>query len=262
MAYSDPGFHASAPGHKHGFDCSRQSPLHNLCARWCGWKAVLQNQFQHSLGELLTVAGRPGRVLTCDCTFYLWTRTICCQSFVFYLLLWLLLFPFILSWGKHNTRILFLPWGCGISQVAISFIYTVTETVGVETYYEPFLFNFSCGALFTAMIIDCALCVTLPMSLLNCLRIYKDNTLEYSSVYEATVPFISPCLLFILSTARIVWSPEDILEIQSSVFFFMVVKQALPSAHVSWLCVKWAEPRAQLWIDCWFLSSWLLWGWT
>jgi ethanolaminephosphotransferase len=143
--------------------------------------------------------------------------------FVLYLLLWVVLFSFILShWEKYNTGILFLPWGYDISQVTISFVYIVTAVVGIEAWYEPFLFNFLYRDLFTAMIIGCALCVTLPMSLLNFFRSYKNNTLKHNSVYEAMVPFFSPCLLFILSTVWILQSPSDILEIHPRVFYFMV----------------------------------------
>uniref|UniRef100_A0A7N9DC10 Dynein regulatory complex subunit 1 n=1 Tax=Macaca fascicularis TaxID=9541 RepID=A0A7N9DC10_MACFA len=143
--------------------------------------------------------------------------------FVLYLLLWVVLFSFILShWEKYNTGILFLPWGYDISQVTISFVYIVTAVVGVEAWYEPFLFNFLYRDLFTSMIIGCALCVTLPMSLLNFFRSYKNNTLKHNSVYEAVVPLFSPCLLFILSTAWILWSPSDILELHPRVFYFMV----------------------------------------
>ncbi|KAK2506087.1 hypothetical protein MC885_003593 [Smutsia gigantea] len=74
--------------------------------------------------------------------------------FVLYLLLWVVLFSFILShWEKYNTGILFLPWGYDISQVTISLVYIVTSIVGVEAWYEPFLFNFLYRDLFTAMII-------------------------------------------------------------------------------------------------------------
>ena len=143
--------------------------------------------------------------------------------FVLYLLLWVVLFSFILShWEKYNTGILFLPWGYDISQVTISFVYIVTAVVGVEAWYEPFLFNFLYRDLFTAMIFGCALCVTLPMSLFNFFRSYKNNTLKHNSVYEAVVPFFSPCLLFILPTAWILLSPLDILELHPRVFSLIV----------------------------------------
>lgn len=53
-------------------------------------------------------------------------------------------------------------------------------------------------------------------------RSYKNNTLKHNSVYEAVVPFFSPCLLFILSTAWILLSPSDILELHPRVFYLMV----------------------------------------
>lgn len=53
-------------------------------------------------------------------------------------------------------------------------------------------------------------------------RSYKNNTLKHNSVYEAMVPFFSPCLLFVLSTAWILHSPSDILELHPRVFYFMV----------------------------------------
>lgn len=53
-------------------------------------------------------------------------------------------------------------------------------------------------------------------------RSYKSNSLKHNSIYEALVPFFSPCLLFILSTAWILQSPCDILEMHPRVFYFMV----------------------------------------
>lgn len=53
-------------------------------------------------------------------------------------------------------------------------------------------------------------------------RSYKSNTLKHKSVYEAMVPFFSPCLLFTLCTVWILWSPSDILEIHPRIFYFMV----------------------------------------
>uniref|UniRef100_A0A8B9UGE2 Ethanolaminephosphotransferase 1 n=1 Tax=Anas zonorhyncha TaxID=75864 RepID=A0A8B9UGE2_9AVES len=143
--------------------------------------------------------------------------------FVLYLLLWVVLFSFILShWEKYNTGILFLPWGYDISQVTISIVYIVTAIVGVEAWYAPFLFNFLYRDLFTTMIIACALTVTLPMSLYNFYKAYKNNTLKHHSVYEIMLPLVSPVLLFVLCTTWIFVSPMDILEVHPRLFYFMV----------------------------------------
>ncbi|KAB1267135.1 Ethanolaminephosphotransferase 1 [Camelus dromedarius] len=229
MAYFDPDFYASAPGHKHvpdwvwivvgilNFTAYTLDGVDGKQARRTNSSTPLGELFDHGLDSWSCVYF----VVTVYSIFGRGSSGV--SVFVLYLLLWVVLFSFILShWEKYNTGILFLPWGYDISQVTISFVYIVTAIVGVEAWYEPFLFNFLYRDLFTAMIIGCALCVTLPMSLLNFFRSYKNNTLKHNSVYEAMVPFFSPCLLFILSTAWILQSPSDILELHPRVFYFMV----------------------------------------
>uniref|UniRef100_A0A7N8YM03 Ethanolaminephosphotransferase 1 n=1 Tax=Mastacembelus armatus TaxID=205130 RepID=A0A7N8YM03_9TELE len=140
-----------------------------------------------------------------------------------YYILWMVLFSFILShWEKYNTGILFLPWGYDMSQVTISLVYLVTAVVGVETWYQPVLLHFLYRDLFTFMIIACSFAVTLPMSLYNVLKAYRSDTLKHSSLYEAFLPFLSPVLLFILSTIWVVYSPSNILDLQPRIFYLMV----------------------------------------
>uniref|UniRef100_A0A4W2IQ65 Selenoprotein I n=1 Tax=Bos indicus x Bos taurus TaxID=30522 RepID=A0A4W2IQ65_BOBOX len=154
MAYSDPDFYASAPGHKHVPD----------------WVWIVVGILNSMACTLDGVDGNQTRRTSSStpwsCVYFVVTVV-----FVLYLLLWVVLFSFILShWGKYNTGILFLPWGHNIGLVTIAFVYIVTAAVGAEAWYEPFLFNFLHRDLFTAMIIGCALCVTLPMSLFNFFR--------------------------------------------------------------------------------------------
>lgn len=140
-----------------------------------------------------------------------------------YYILWVVLFSFILShWEKYNTGILFLPWGYDISQVTISIVYLVTAVVGVETWYQPIIWNFLYRDLFTFMILGCSFTVTLPMSLYNVLKAHRSKTLKHSSAYEAFLPFLSPVLLFLLATLWVVLSPADILLLQPRVFYLMV----------------------------------------
>ncbi|XP_032398400.1 ethanolaminephosphotransferase 1 isoform X2 [Etheostoma spectabile] len=140
-----------------------------------------------------------------------------------YYILWVVLFSFILShWEKYNTGILFLPWGYDISQVTISLVYLVTAVVGVEKWYQPCLWHYLYRDLFSFMIIVCSFTVTLPMSLYNVLKGYRGNTLKHSSLYEAFLPFLSPVLLFVLSTTWVVFSPSNILELQPRIFYLMV----------------------------------------
>ncbi|RXM99037.1 Ethanolaminephosphotransferase 1 [Acipenser ruthenus] len=140
-----------------------------------------------------------------------------------YYILWVVLFSFILShWEKYNTGVLFLPWGYDISQVTMSVVYIVTSVVGVETWFAPIFMSFYYRDLFTIMILGCAFIVTLPMSLYNVFKAYRKNTLQCSSFYESFLPFLSPVLLFILSTLWVCLSPSDIIEKQPRVFYFMV----------------------------------------
>ncbi|XP_029966506.1 ethanolaminephosphotransferase 1-like [Salarias fasciatus] len=140
-----------------------------------------------------------------------------------YYILWVVLFSFILShWEKYNTGILFLPWGYDISQVTISVVYLVTAVVGVETWYQPIFWNFLYRDLFTFMIIACSFAVTLPMSLYNVLKAHRSSTLKHGSLYEAFLPFLSPCLLFVLSTVWVVSSPSKIMDLQPRIFYLMV----------------------------------------
>lgn len=140
-----------------------------------------------------------------------------------YYILWVVLFSFILShWEKYNTGILFLPWGYDMSQVTISLVFLVTAVVDVETWYQPALWHLLYRDLFTFMIIACSFTVTLPMSLYNVVKGYRNNTLKHSSLYEALLPFLSPVLLFVLSTVWVVLSPSNILELQPRIFYLMV----------------------------------------
>nr|XP_020459291.1 ethanolaminephosphotransferase 1 isoform X3 [Monopterus albus] len=140
-----------------------------------------------------------------------------------YYILWVVLFSFILShWEKYNTGILFLPWGYDISQVTVSVVFLVTAVVGVETWYQPIVWHVLYKDLFTFLIIVCSFTITLPMSLYNILKAHRSNTLKHSSLYEAFLPFLSPVLLFILSTIWVVYSPSNILELQPRIFYIMV----------------------------------------
>ncbi|XP_012508005.1 PREDICTED: ethanolaminephosphotransferase 1 isoform X2 [Propithecus coquereli] len=182
MAYFDPDFYASAPGHKHvpdwvwivvgilNFIAYTLDGVDGKQARRTNSSTPLGELFDHGLDSWSCVYF----VVTVYSIFGRGSTGV--SVFVLYLLLWVVLFSFILShWEKYNTGILFLPWGYDISQVTISFVYIVTAVVGVEAWYEPFLFNFLYRDLFTTMII-----------------------------------------------AWILWSPSDILEIHPRVFYFMV----------------------------------------
>ncbi|MBN3290175.1 EPT1 Ethanolaminephosphotransferase, partial [Polypterus senegalus] len=72
------------------------------------------------------------------------------------------------------------------------------------------------------MILGCAFTVTLPMSLYNVLKAYRNNTLKHHSCYESFLPFLSPVILFILCTLWVHFSSSDIIEHQPRMFYFLV----------------------------------------
>ncbi|XP_044277049.1 ethanolaminephosphotransferase 1 [Varanus komodoensis] len=229
MAHFDPDFYASAPDQAHvpshvwiivgllNFMAYTLDGVDGKQARRTQSSTPLGELFDHGLDSWACMFF----VVTVYSTFGRGPNGV--SVFVLYLLLWVVLFSFILShWEKYNTGILFLPWGYDISQVTISIVYIVTAIVGVEAWYRPFLLNFLYRDLFVAMIIGCALTVTIPMSLLNYYKAHASKMLKHRSLYEVLLPFLSPALLFGLCTAWVFLSPSDILEVQPRLFYFMV----------------------------------------
>ncbi|CAB1342502.1 unnamed protein product [Coregonus sp. 'balchen'] len=108
-------------------------------------------------------------------------------------------------------------FGRGESGVGVATLYYILWV----TWYEPIWWNFHYRDLFTFMILGCSFTVTLPMSLYNVFKASRSNTLKHSSMYEAFLPFLSPVLLFLLSSAWVIFSPSDILQQQPRVFYLM-----------------------------------------
>ncbi|XP_068136068.1 ethanolaminephosphotransferase 1 isoform X2 [Hyperolius riggenbachi] len=229
IAFFDPDFYASAPGHVHvpscvwivagllNFTAYTLDGVDGKQARRTNSSTPLGELFDHGLDSwaciffVVTVYSIFGRGETGV------------SVLVLYNLLWVVLFSFILShWEKYNTGILFLPWGYDLSQVTISMVYLVTAVVGVETWYKPVFFSILYRDLFTTMIVGCAITVTLPMSLINVFKAYRNSSLKHDSMYESMLPLISPVLLFILSTLWVFTSPSYILEAHPRLFYYMV----------------------------------------
>ncbi|CAH2245466.1 ethanolaminephosphotransferase 1 [Pelobates cultripes] len=229
MAFFDPDFYASAPGHEHvpnwvwivagllNFTAYTLDGVDGKQARRTNSSTPLGELFDHGLDSWACIYF----VVTVYSIFGRGEAGV--SVLVLYLLLWVVLFSFILShWEKYNTGILFLPWGYDLSQVTISCVYLVTAVVGVEAWYKPAVFNLLYRDLFTSMIVGCAVTVTLPMSLYNVFKAYRNNTLKHKSFYESMLPLISPVLLFILCTVWVLLSPSDILEAHPRLFYFMM----------------------------------------
>lgn len=229
VAFFDPNFYASAPGHQHvpnwvwivvgilNFTAYTLDGVDGKQARRTNSSTPLGELFDHGLDSWACIYF----VVTVYSIFGRGEYGV--SVIVLYFLLWVVLFSFILShWEKYNTGFLFLPWGYDISQVTISIVYLVTAVVGVEAWYAPAVFSLLYRDLFTSMIVGCAVTITLPMSLSNVYKSYRSNTLKHTSFYESMLPFISPLLLFTFSTLWVFLSPSNILEGHPRVFYFMV----------------------------------------
>ncbi|XP_040204331.1 ethanolaminephosphotransferase 1 [Rana temporaria] len=229
MAYFDPDFYASALGHNHvpswvwivagllNFTAYTLDGVDGKQARRTNSSTPLGELFDHGLDSWACIFF----VVTVYSIFGRGESGV--SVLVLYLLLWVVLFSFILShWEKYNTGILFLPWGYDLSQVTISLVYLVTAVVGVEAWYKPVVFNILYRDFFTTMIVGCAVTVTLPMSLYNVIKAYRNNTLKHTTLYESMLPIISPVLLFILSAIWIFASPTKILDAYPRLFYYMV----------------------------------------
>ena len=56
-----------------------------------------------------------------------------------YALLWVILFSFIVThWEKYNTGVLFLPWSCDASQVAMTLAFLATYFLGMDVWRHTF----------------------------------------------------------------------------------------------------------------------------
>lgn len=73
---------------------------------------------------------------------------------------------------------------------------------------------------FNLCLIHSALSVSFSSLLLP--RAYRSNSLKHQSLYEAFLPFLSPALLFVLSTIWTELSPSNIIELQPRIFYLMV----------------------------------------
>lgn len=116
-------------------------------------------------------------------------------------------------------------------------------------------------------------------------RAHRSNTLKHSSLYEAFLPFLSPVLLFILSTTWIVFSPSNILDLQPRIYYLMVgtafanvtvsifflflsllsqiswagcLCKRVCVFSVSWSCVRWVTHAVSRWAGC--CCPWLRWS--
>lgn len=140
-----------------------------------------------------------------------------------YLCLVVVLITFLSShWEKYNTGILYLPWGYDLSQLCTLIIYLVTFGAGYEFWKFTLPGGITAGALFEILMWGGSLLTSLPVSLLNIYRAYRDGTGKNRSFLEANRPLVSPFAFFSLTTIWVLASPIGILEKDPRCFTLLV----------------------------------------
>ncbi|XP_064625871.1 ethanolaminephosphotransferase 1-like [Lineus longissimus] len=147
------------------------------------------------------------------------------NAYTFYLVLACVLGCFIMShWEKYNTGILFLPWGYDISQLAMTGAYLITFAFGYQfwknTILLPIIGTVTVADLSLLSLFMGSLGMSLPMTMYNVYRAYKDKTGKMYGFYEAMRPLLSCFALFILITLWIYLSPANILLHQARLVYW------------------------------------------
>jgi len=140
-----------------------------------------------------------------------------------YFCLVVVLITFLSShWEKYNTGILYLPWGYDVSQLAAFLIYVTTFLGGYEFWKFTLPGGITAGAGFELTMWSGSLITSLPVSLWNIYRSYRDGTGKNRSFWEAIRPLVSPFVFFSLTTTWVLGSPISILEKDPRCFTLLV----------------------------------------
>ncbi|XP_067126207.1 ethanolaminephosphotransferase 1 [Centruroides vittatus] len=144
-----------------------------------------------------------------------------CSPLRVYFVLCCVNFCFLLShWEKYNTGILYLPWTYDISQIVLLTSFLITYFKSYK-FFKFTILNFGSGEFVEILIYVGALGMTLPMNFCNIYRAYKTQTLKQKSIRESLRPLLPVTLLFILTTIWALFSPNDIINKEPRMFYWM-----------------------------------------
>jgi len=135
---------------------------------------------------------------------------------------------FLTHWEKYNTGLLYLPWGYDFSQLGILLLYLATFC-GDFTMWKWSLYDLpdgthviTAGTTFEIAMWLGSLGATIPMTMWNIYKSYRDGTGKGRSLGSALLPLLSPALLLVITLAWAVLSPVDVLSADLRLFTFMV----------------------------------------
>ncbi|XP_023213896.1 ethanolaminephosphotransferase 1-like, partial [Centruroides sculpturatus] len=131
-----------------------------------------------------------------------------CSPLRVYFVLCCVNFCFLLShWEKYNTGILYLPWTYDISQIVLLASFLITYFKSYK-FFKFTILNFGSGEFVEILIyVFCSA--------------YKTQTLKQKSISESLRPLLPVTLLFILTTIWALFSPNDIINKEPRMFYWM-----------------------------------------
>ncbi|XP_033124298.1 ethanolaminephosphotransferase 1-like [Anneissia japonica] len=137
---------------------------------------------------------------------------------VLFWVLWNIVGVFTIShWEKYNTGVLFLPWGYDVSQLSLAAVYFVTGICGYE-FWKGTIFGYEWRTVIVPAVIFGSAGLSVPQSVYNVYRGYKDGTGKMRPYIQAMEPLYPLLILFVLSVIWAFMSPADILHLHPRIF--------------------------------------------
>lgn len=144
------------------------------------------------------------------------------QPFRFYMICWNVFLTFYTThWEKYLTGVLFLPWGYDLSMLGTTVLFAVTFFTGHEGWKITVFEGISTGRLIEILFYMTSFLATLPVSMCNIYRSYRDGTGKNLPLTEAIRPLVPVGALLILSVAWVLLSPTDIISTHPRALYLM-----------------------------------------
>ena len=114
---------------------------------------------------------------------------------------------------------MYLPWAYDFSMVGGTILYSLTSIFGYQTWKFKLPGEVSPGLLLQIMLYFGTFGLSIPVALRNIYRSYRDATGKMRTFSEAVRPLISFFLGMGISTVWALWSPNNVLEEDTRMFF-------------------------------------------
>jgi ethanolaminephosphotransferase len=116
---------------------------------------------------------------------------------------------------------MYLPWGYDFAMVGGTLLYLITSIVGYSFWKVHLPLGLTPGAVLALSLFAGTYLFSLPTTLLNIYKSYRQKTGKMRPVHEALRPLFSFALAFVLCEVWVANSKNGILEADVRCFFFM-----------------------------------------